>query len=280
MRKFRKAVPTFAFLIATIHNNSAVAAPDFSDTWIPKIINIESQWEGSSTIFKAQSKLTIETNANSVVKVEISFRPNSWMENPPNFSQPSLEARCEGQIEIGASRILNKTRSNSGNLYREEIVISTEQKVYSTLPLCKGGYRIYQLQVFDEANRFTYLSNNYTSPFVVFMSSDLWREIPAARKCKTIYPDNLNSFENCYNPIDFKKTVITVSYDLEAEAKAKAEAEAKAKVEAEAKAKAEAEAKAKAEAAKMKTTITCIKGKITKKVTAVNPKCPAGYKKK
>ena len=29
-----------------------------------------------------------------------------------------------------------------------------------------------------------------------------------------------------------------------------------------------------------KTTITCVKGKLTKKVTAVKPKCPAGYKKK
>ncbi len=29
-----------------------------------------------------------------------------------------------------------------------------------------------------------------------------------------------------------------------------------------------------------RTTITCIKGKLTKKVTAVSPKCPAGYKKK
>ena len=28
------------------------------------------------------------------------------------------------------------------------------------------------------------------------------------------------------------------------------------------------------------TSITCVKGKTTKKVTAVNPKCPAGYKKK
>jgi hypothetical protein len=28
------------------------------------------------------------------------------------------------------------------------------------------------------------------------------------------------------------------------------------------------------------TTITCVKGKTTKKVTAVNPKCPTGYKKK
>jgi hypothetical protein len=32
--------------------------------------------------------------------------------------------------------------------------------------------------------------------------------------------------------------------------------------------------------AQVKKTITCIKGKLTKKVTAVNPKCPAGYKKK
>ena len=29
-----------------------------------------------------------------------------------------------------------------------------------------------------------------------------------------------------------------------------------------------------------KTTITCVKGKLTKKVTAVKPVCPKGYKKK
>jgi len=63
-----------------------------------------------------------------------------------------------------------------------------------------------------------------------------------------------------------------------AELKAKQEAEAKAA--AELKAKAEAEARAKAEAAKKKTTITCVKGKLTKKVTAIKPKCPNGYKRK
>jgi hypothetical protein len=72
----------------------------------------------------------------------------------------------------------------------------------------------------------------------------------------------------------------------ESEAKAKAEQEAKAKAEAEAKAKAEAELKAKQEAEvkaaaeKRKITITCVKGKLTKKVTAAKPKCPVGYKKK
>jgi hypothetical protein len=68
--------------------------------------------------------------------------------------------------------------------------------------------------------------------------------------------------------------------EAEAEAKAKAKAEAEAKAAAELKAKQEAEAKAKADAANKKTTITCVKGKIVKKVTAINPKCPSGYKKR
>ena len=72
----------------------------------------------------------------------------------------------------------------------------------------------------------------------------------------------------------------------EADAKAateKAAAELKAKQEADAKAAAAkilAAAKAKAAAAKKKTTITCVKGKLTKKVTAVKPVCPKGYTKK
>ena len=72
------------------------------------------------------------------------------------------------------------------------------------------------------------------------------------------------------------------------EAEVKAAADLKAKQETEAKKalekaalelKAKQEADAKAAAAK-KTTITCVKGKLTKKVTAVKPKCPSGYKLK
>jgi hypothetical protein len=32
--------------------------------------------------------------------------------------------------------------------------------------------------------------------------------------------------------------------------------------------------------AKKTTTINCVKGKTIRKVTGVNPKCPAGFKKK
>ena len=54
------------------------------------------------------------------------------------------------------------------------------------------------------------------------------------------------------------------------------------KVVADLKAKQEAEAKAAANkvAANKKITITCVKGKLAKKVTAVKPKCPNGYKLK
>jgi len=56
--------------------------------------------------------------------------------------------------------------------------------------------------------------------------------------------------------------------------------EAKARVELEAKAKVEALEKAKPKLKSNKTSITCVKGKQTKKITAVKPKCPRGYKKK
>jgi len=67
------------------------------------------------------------------------------------------------------------------------------------------------------------------------------------------------------------------------EAKVKADAEARTIAENQKKARLEQEeAKALAEklAGLKKTTISCIKGKIVKKITAVKPVCPRGYKKK
>ena len=74
-----------------------------------------------------------------------------------------------------------------------------------------------------------------------------------------------------------------VAAELKAKQDAEAKAAADAKAAAELKAKQEAEAKAAVDKAALvikKTTITCVKGKSTKKVTAVKPVCPRGYKKK
>jgi hypothetical protein len=83
-------------------------------------------------------------------------------------------------------------------------------------------------------------------------------------------------------------TLQSAAYKAAEELKAKQEAEAKAaaelKAKQEAEAKAAAELKAKQEAAALaaankKITITCVKGKTVKKVTAVKPKCPKGFKR-
>ena len=60
----------------------------------------------------------------------------------------------------------------------------------------------------------------------------------------------------------------------------KAAADKAAADKAAADAKADAKAVADKAAASKKITITCVKGKLTKKVTAVKPVCPSGYKKK
>jgi hypothetical protein len=72
---------------------------------------------------------------------------------------------------------------------------------------------------------------------------------------------------------------VTVLEALDAAVAKAAVAKAAAAKAAAAKAAAAKAAAAKAAALK-KTTITCVKGKLTKKVTAVKPVCPAGYKKK
>jgi hypothetical protein len=90
--------------------------------------------------------------------------------------------------------------------------------------------------------------------------------------------------------IPFSDLLVSPQEKAAAELKAKAEvaatkAVADAKVAAELKAKIQAEfeeleAQSAKAAATKKTTITCVKGKLTKKVTAVKPKCPSGYKVK
>ena len=97
----------------------------------------------------------------------------------------------------------------------------------------------------------------------------------------------INYSQPIYRYLDLiKEAEIFVATQIALEnAEAKAAAELKAKEEAEAKAAAELKAKQEADAkaaaaAQKKTTITCVKGKLSKKVTAVKPVCPKGYKKK
>lgn len=105
----------------------------------------------------------------------------------------------------------------------------------------------------------------------------LFSKIGRTTLLKTLNVDAISIINNYKSSPQFKKLLNDIAVKNQEDLKAKQEAEAKAA--AELKAKQEAEATAKAAAAK-KTTITCTKGKLIKKVTAVKPKCPSGYRKR
>jgi hypothetical protein len=130
----------------------------------------------------------------------------------------------------------------------------------------KFGMPIEALQVVNCNNqdfRFKYVTNLDSSSNLI----TAWVELA------TIWANTANDVgERTQRENEAKQAVAD-----KAAAELKAKQEVEAKSAAELKAKKEADAKA---AAQKKTTITCVKGKLTKKVTGIKPKCPAGFKKK
>jgi hypothetical protein len=113
--------------------------------------------------------------------------------------------------------------------------------------------------------------NQRISKFLLLKKLDPGNESLAILKLKYNFPDLLIDSRLCSSEAD---VIIKLPYsdaavdeDLD---RVSQEIDAK---------RAAADAAAKATATK-KTTITCVKGKLTKKVTAVKPKCPTGYKVK
>ena len=96
------------------------------------------------------------------------------------------------------------------------------------------------------------------------------------------FPDNLNylgefTVQKCCNLIKIEYCGKFTDFPIKPICPPARQAVVDAKAAAELKAKQVADAKA---AATKKTTITCVKGKLTKKVTAIKPNCPNGYKLK
>ena len=115
-----------------------------------------------------------------------------------------------------------------------------------------------------------------------FVDDILWKGLPILD-----LPTALNAIKTGnYSISKITQQRFDYAGDLDAANTARIKAEADAKLAKDAQAKAEADAKlakeaqAKAEADAKKITITCVKGKLIKKVTGVKPICPPGYKKK
>ncbi len=147
-----------------------------------------------------------------------------------------------------------------------------------------------------EIENYTVIGTQLKSPKYTLLVSNLdsasitLNLAPAAQTTSNEFKDLVSKSSEIKNKIEQEiQSKANAAAELKAkqEAEERAAAEAKAKAAADLKAKQDAEAKAAAEqlaaskaAALKKTTITCIKGKLTKKVTAVKPKCPTGYTKR
>jgi S1-C subfamily serine protease len=110
----------------------------------------------------------------------------------------------------------------------------------------------------------------------VKFNGDLQLAIFNAKNAGVIYPSSSSIFNGIVNiaPSELSCDSINVTtFDSELQSKQRILATLEVSIT-------NGIATAQANALKKRVTITCVKGKLTKKVTAVNPKCPSGYKRK
>ena len=257
--------------------------------------------------------------SGTFVAPDFDFSKNPLLPRCTSFDDfGSVPANGGNSREILASEIVGQAKDGdfTSTNYRFTKVLSepvTNSSTGEKFNYCRGSHQVLVIYIQDEANRTKSIIDNRLvsrplSGVIIYQTAELWQQLPSLNTCPVANEalganyGFVRTLCDSFNPMTAPITVTDEIFSKSMEAKAKAEAEAKAKAEAEAKAKAEAEAKAKAEseakaaaelkakqeaeakakadAANKKSTITCVKGKLTKKVTAVKPKCPSGYKKK
>jgi hypothetical protein len=176
----------------------------------------------------------------------------------------------------------------------QDIVLSPRNDVerYSTAPLSTGqSVRVKDLVIVADAVGKDQASFRVLTKAEFLIKQEADAKATAEIKAKQDAEARTAAELKAKQETEAKQEADRLAVELKAkqEAEVKAAAELKAKQEAEAKAAAELKAKQEAEAqtaaaakaaALKKTTITCVKGKLTKKVTAVKPLCSAGFKKK
>ena len=189
-----------------------------------------------------------------------------------------------------------------GQIVREEFTLKTETPLLGNPVTTKDGFQIEILNFESKSNYWIKSSigtikRNGNLISVSILEPGHIASVSVATSLQLLKFNSITMVGKAgLTPEQIEKETKLAVEKILAEANAKAEAIRDAQKLEEAKIEAEqklAEAKGLAEkivadaqvaAAKAaitkKTTITCVNGKLSKKVTAVKPKCPAGYKKK
>ena len=242
-----------------------------------------------------------EVNLLSYEKWVLGWLPNSEVQCFTNLSQSNLtsftfDVSKNSQVAVirapGDETYIVETTKLNGIRYLAFYSLNNEGRPPLTLfqervQAQSGGVEIENYTVIGtqlKAPKYTLLVSNLDSASITLNLA------PAAQTTSNEFKDLVSKSSEIKSKMEQEiqsKANAAAELKTKQEAEERAAAEAKAKAAADLKAKQDAEAKAAAEqlaaskaAALKNTTITCIKGKLTKKVTAINPKCPSGYKKR
>ena len=194
------------------------------------------------------------------------------------FARAVVPKLCSG---LGEQEVkFTKTIIGDKEEYRSEVIDHGRVTLLGVSGIClKPGEKINVFETSTQSIELTcYNSNGKTFTWVTpAVITSIEAEIAAIKKTPCKFGSGMSNSRGKFVCGPRDGAFYYMSEEEFKVAVVKAEEEANAKAKADANIKAEAEAKV---AAKKKITITCVKGKLTKKVTAVSPKCPAGYKKK
>jgi hypothetical protein len=262
--KRRISLLVLSLSVLIFHSESSYAKDiDTSDNKFPVLISVNLDKQNYQEGETGLVTIIIRDDKN-----ELATWPYIWF-GVPSGSPGSIS----GDFVNGGRGLINT-----------EITETYVQQTFSftfTIPAWAGNYYGFNIQGITDKNK-----NQAGYDLRSCSNNNIYRTTQVASFPNIVPICNTNFTVTLLTPEQKAATKAAAELKAKQETEAKAAAELKAKQDAEAKAAIEKiVADAKAEAARIlasakKTTITCVKGKLTKKVTAVKPKCPTGYKLK
>ena len=296
----KRKVAGLLFFFLTLGSSPASAAPDFLDFYHPivKEATVDLKYEknfNDNYPLIAEVNLVVRVHSNSLTGFRFTYA------EPPR-NRPDIPCQDLDGISLsvgntnsvggeGNLAVLSglKSRVADSDWYLETYKFEIQVPSNSALAPCLRTYNPGSLFLRDVAGRWKSILFNY-GPKPFYEGFGITRNETYLKQNKPIpefsCPRNpepvFNGYYACVDnlekiavPKTFTQSEIDQAFKDNEAFRIKAAAD-KAAAD---KAAADKAAADKAAASK-KVTITCVKGKLTKKVTAIKPKCPTGYKKK
>ena len=285
--------------------NSAeqIPVPDLGDIYYPILKDLKIEVDVAAKVDAnkkitfpsvAKVELKVRYHRNSTYAIEIKYAPKegksslscsyiNWLRAPSNsFAiQPATTSFGSSSVEvidkIGNRKILAELakREKIGDWFEESFRFSTPIFENEFLEPCIATYEVSRIRLYDVANKIKIIHYKAENERIDYVAYENWDDKPMLPEFKCPRVRVRGAFMDYPTPCEDSAKIDLASFSITREmidaSVAKALNPPKVAVTPE---------PTKSSEQARKTTITCVKGKLTKKVTALKPKCPTGYKVK